>query len=76
MVSLKLAASGSYLKSESATPSDPLNIGYPKFNDSGQATADKFNNFHDGLVIGLAADCGGEICNPDTDDLLFISTFG
>ncbi len=49
-VSLKLAASGSYLKSESADPADPLNIGYPKFNDSHAATADKFNNFHDGIV--------------------------
>jgi hypothetical protein len=49
-VSLKLAASGSYLKSESATPTDPLNIGYPKFNDSHLPTNDKFNNFHDGLV--------------------------
>lgn len=49
-VSLKLAASGSYLKSESATPTDPLNIGYPKFNDNHAATSDKFNNFHDGLV--------------------------
>ena len=49
-VSLKLAASGSYLKSEYANPADPLNIGYPKFNDNGQATTDKFNNFHDGLV--------------------------
>lgn len=50
MISLKLAASGSYLKSESATPTDPLNIGYPKFNDNHVATSDKFNNFHDGLV--------------------------
>jgi len=49
-VSLKLAAAGSYLKSESADPTDPLNIGYPKFNDSHAATTDKFNNFHDGIV--------------------------
>lgn len=49
-ISLKLAASASYLKSESADPADPLNIGYPEFDDNRVPTADKFDNFHDGLV--------------------------
>jgi hypothetical protein len=49
-VSLKLAASGSYLKSEDASPNDSLNVGYPKYTDSGQPTADKFSNFHDGQI--------------------------
>ena len=49
-VSLKLAASGSYLKSEDASPNDSLNVGYPKYTDSGQPTADKLSNFHDGQI--------------------------
>jgi len=48
-VSLKMSASGSYLKSEYADPADPLNTGYPKY-VNGSPTSDKFNNFHDGTV--------------------------
>lgn len=44
-VSLKLAASGSYLKSEDASPGK-----YPKYDDDALATNDKYNNFHDGIV--------------------------
>lgn len=52
--SLKLAASASYLKSDYADAA-LYNAGggyggYPKFNDRYQATNDKFDNFHDGLV--------------------------
>ena len=53
-VSLKLAASASYLKSDYADA--PLYNagggygGYPKFTDQYQATNDKFDNFHDGLI--------------------------
>ena len=44
-VSLKLAASGSYLKSEDA------DVGkYPKYDSHAVATNDKYNNFHDGVV--------------------------
>ncbi len=43
MVSLKLAASASYLLS---TDTDT----YPKFDDNALPTADKFRNFHDGSV--------------------------
>ncbi len=42
-VSLQLAASAGYLKSEDAGT-------YPKFDDAGAATADKFSGFHDGLL--------------------------
>jgi hypothetical protein len=53
-VSLKLGASASYLLSDYADATQ-YNInassgGYPKFNDSYQATNDKFSNFHDGVV--------------------------
>jgi hypothetical protein len=53
-VSLKLAASASYLKSDYADAA-LYNAGggyggYPKFNDQYQATNDKFDNFHDGLI--------------------------
>jgi len=43
ILSLKLAATASYLLS---TDSDP----YPKFNDSALPTADKFSNFHEGTL--------------------------
>jgi hypothetical protein len=43
IVSLKLAASSSYLLSEDATK-------YPKYDDNATATTDKYNNFHDGVV--------------------------
>jgi len=43
IVSLKLAASVSYLLSEDADT-------YPKFDSQGSATSDKFNNFHDGTI--------------------------
>jgi hypothetical protein len=54
VVSLKLGASASYLLSDYADATQ-YNInassgGYPKFNDSYQATNDKFSNFHDGVV--------------------------
>jgi hypothetical protein len=54
IVSLKLAASGSYLISEYADAA-LFNAGagyggYPKFDENAQATDDKFNNFHDGIV--------------------------
>jgi hypothetical protein len=42
-VGLKLAGSVSYLKSEDETT-------YPKYDSDSLATADKFNNFHDGVV--------------------------
>jgi hypothetical protein len=52
--SLKLAASGSYLLSEYADAA-LFNAGagyggYPKFDENSQATGDKFNNSHDGIV--------------------------
>lgn len=43
MVSLKLAASASYLLSTDADT-------YPRFDGSGAATTDKFSHFHDGSV--------------------------
>jgi hypothetical protein len=54
IVSLKLAASGSYLVSEYADAA-LFNAGagyggFPKFDENSQATDDKFNNFHDGIV--------------------------
>jgi hypothetical protein len=54
VVSLKLAASGSYLLSEYADAA-LFNAGagyggYPKFDSNSQATDDKFKNFHDGTV--------------------------
>ncbi len=48
--SLKLSASASYLKSEYAGPNDTLNIGYPKYTDTGLPTADQYDNFHDGVI--------------------------
>lgn len=42
-VGLKLAATASYLKSEDAST-------YAKYDSNSAATADKFNNFHDGTV--------------------------
>ena len=54
VVSLKLAASASYLLSEYADAA-LFNAGagyggYPKFDSNSQATDEKFNNFHDGTV--------------------------
>ena len=52
--SVKLSASASYLKSDYADAalynSGTGYGGYPKFNDQYQATNDKFDNFHDGLI--------------------------
>ncbi|MFB3924460.1 MAG: hypothetical protein ACE14T_00270 [Syntrophales bacterium] len=53
-VSLKLGAYAGYLKSNYADAA-LFNAGggyggYPKFNDSGQATNDKFDGLHDGLI--------------------------
>ncbi len=42
-IGLKLAGSVSYLKSEDATT-------YPKYDDNALPTADKFSNFHDGVL--------------------------
>lgn len=42
-IGLKVAGTVSYLKSEDATT-------YPEFDGKSLATADKFNNFHDGMV--------------------------
>jgi len=42
-VALKLAASASYLKSEDSTD-------YPEVNSDYEATDDKYNNFHDGVL--------------------------
>lgn len=54
VISLKVAASGSYLLSTYADANlynvNPSYGGYPKFNDQYQATNDKFSNFHDGIV--------------------------
>lgn len=41
--SLELSGSVSYLKGEDVAA-------YPEYNDSGTATSDKFNNFHDGVI--------------------------
>ena len=49
-MSLKLAASASYLVSTYANPNDPSNIGYPKYNSNALPTTDKYSNFHDGVV--------------------------
>ena len=47
MVSLKLAASASYLLSTDETT-------YPEYNDNALSTGDKFSNFHDGtLTVSL-----------------------
>jgi hypothetical protein len=43
MVSLKLAASGSYLLSDDAST-------YPKYNSNAQPTNEKYSNFHDGVL--------------------------
>jgi hypothetical protein len=54
IVSLKLSASGSYLVSEYADAflfnAGAGYGGYPKFDENSQATNDKLNNFHDGIV--------------------------
>jgi uncharacterized protein (TIGR02001 family) len=42
-VSLELAASASYLKSDDAED-------YPEIDDNGTTTGDKFSNFHDGVI--------------------------
>ncbi len=54
IISLKLGASASYLKSNYADAA-LFNAGggyggYPKFDDNGHATDDKFDGLHDGLV--------------------------
>ena len=43
IVSLKLSAAGSYLMGEDAGT-------YPKINNNGSPTTDKYNNFHDGAI--------------------------
>ena len=54
MVSLKLAASASYLQSDYADAAlynaGGSYGGYPKFTDQFLATDDKFSNFHDGMI--------------------------
>lgn len=53
-IPLKLSASASYLKSEYADAvlfnSGSGYGGYPKFNDQAEATNDKYDNFHDGVI--------------------------
>lgn len=64
-VGLKLAAQASYLKSEDETT-------YPKFNSDSIATADKFNNFHDGVVtISLPIVMTGNLTITPTASCVF-----
>jgi hypothetical protein len=76
MVSLKLAASASYLLSTYADAA-LFNAGagyggYPKFNGSSQATDDKFSNFHDGNVtVSLPIKLTGNITITPTVSYVF-----
>ncbi len=64
-VGLKLAGSVSYLKSEDETT-------YPKFNSDSIATADKFNNFHDGVVsVSLPVAAAGSLTVAPTVSYVF-----
>ncbi|HPC86292.1 MAG TPA: hypothetical protein PK927_07395, partial [Smithellaceae bacterium] len=64
-VGLKLAGSVSYLKSEDETT-------YPKFNSDSIATADKFNNFHDGVVsVSLPVAVAGSLTVAPTVSYVF-----
>lgn len=64
-VGLKLAATASYLKSEDETT-------YPKFNSDSIATADKFNNFHDGMVsVSLPVAVAGSLTVTPTLSCVF-----
>jgi hypothetical protein len=64
-VGLKLAGSISYLKSEDETT-------YPKFNSDSIATADKFNNFHDGVVsVSLPLAVAGSLTVAPTVSYVF-----
>ena len=76
MVSMKLAASASYLLSTYADAA-LFNAGsgyggYPKFDSNSQATDDKFNNFHDGNVtISLPIKATGYITVTPTLSYVF-----
>ena len=76
MVSLKLAASASYLLSTYADAT-LFNAGagyggYPKFDGNSQATDDKFSNFHDGNVtISLPIKATGYITITPTISYVF-----
>lgn len=64
-VGLKLVGSVSYLKSEDETT-------YPKFNSDSIATADKFNNFHDGVVsVFLPVAVNGHLTITPTASYVF-----
>jgi len=76
MVSLKLAASASYLLSTYADAA-LFNAGagyggYPKFDGAARATDDKFNNFHDGNVtVSLPIKATGYITITPTISYVF-----
>ncbi len=76
MVSLKLAASASYLMSTYADAA-LFNAGagyggYPKFDGSSQATNDKFSNFHDGnITVSLPIKATGYITITPTISYVF-----
>lgn len=76
MVSLKLAASASYLLSTYADAT-LFNAGagyggYPKFDSNSQATDDKFSNFHDGSVtVSLPIKATGYITITPTISYVF-----
>ena len=76
VVSLKLAASASYLLSTYADAT-LFNAGagyggYPKFNTSSQATDDKFSNFHDGnITVSLPIKATGYITITPTISYVF-----
>lgn len=76
MVSMKLAASASYLLSTYADAT-LFNAGagyggYPKFDGNSQATNDKFSNFHDGNVtISLPIKATGQITITPTISYVF-----
>jgi len=76
MVSLKLAASASYLLSTYADAT-LFNAGagyggYPKFDGNSQATDDKFSNFHDGNVtVSLPIKATGYITITPTISYVF-----
>ncbi len=65
MMSLKLAASASYLLSTDE-------VTYPKFDSNAVATTDKFSNFHDGIRVGQPADQGDRPDHDYADALLHL----
>ncbi len=65
MISLKLAASASYLLSTDADT-------YPKFDGNALATTDKFSNFHDGTISASLPIKVGKRRNGNADALLHL----